>query len=377
MSRPRMQVIAAVLAVAAWMLVASAPAARADDNEKLVIPVGHAQVVMADEPVKTVVIAEPRIADAAVGSERTVVVNAKAPGSTSLVVYGVAGRFRVYTVEVFTPNSQKQVLLHVKVAEVNDKAQRALGLDIYANGFPRNDGHTDFLTGGLFTGKLTTPGLAHIGERLDGVAPDLLGPAANGGFAFFHDNPNFVLGAAWQALEEKGDIRILANPTLVAKNGEKAEFLSGGEFPVPVATSSNNGSSTITIEWRKFGVNVVFTPTVGDDGAITLQVTPEVSALDFSNPLQINGFLVPILDSRRASTTVRLNPGENLVIGGLKQSEKIRSTRKVPILGDIPLLNIFFSSTSTSTTTKDLIVVVSPEMVEGSATQPALPTDRK
>jgi len=377
MFRPRNQVVGAVLALAAGMLVAMAPATRADDAEKLLIPVGHAQVVTADEPVKTVVIAEPKIADAAVGSERTVVVNAKAPGTTSLVVYGVAGHFRVYTVEVFTPNAQKQVLLHVTVAEVNDKAQRDLGLDVYANGFPKNPGHTDFLTGGLFTGKLTKPALAVLHDNLVGVAPDLLGPSAQGGFAFFHDNPNFILSAAWQALEEKGDIRILANPTLVAKNGEKAEFLSGGEFPVPVATTGTNGNSTITIDWRKFGVNVVFTPTVEDDGAITLQVSPEVSALDFSNPLQISGFIVPILDSRKASTTVRLNPGENLVIGGLKQSEKSRTVRKVPILGDIPILNIFFSSTSVSTTSKDLVVVVSPEMVEGAATPPALPTDHK
>jgi pilus assembly protein CpaC len=346
-----MQVITVFVAVAG-MLVAQASAVRADDGEKLLIPVGHAQVVMSDEPVKTVVIAEPKIADAAVGSERTVVVNAKAPGTTSLVVYGVAGRFRVYTVEVFTPNAQKQVLLHVTVAEVSDKAQRDLGIDLTGSGRPENFGHTEFLSGGLFAGKV--------------------GSKATGNLAYDHDGGNLSLQATWQALEEKGDIKLLANPTIVAKNGEKADFLAGGEFPVPIVTSNN-----IAIDWKKFGTRVEFTPTVEEDGAITLQVTPEVSQLDFSNPLVIGGFVVPIVNARRTTTTVRLNPGENLVIGGLKQTEKTRSTRKVPILGDIPLLNLLFSSSSTSLSVKDLVVIVSPEMIEASVTKPALPTDHK
>src|SRR5213592_4712697 len=130
MSRWTSRDVVAPLIGAAFVLATTAGLARADGNEKLLIPVGHAQVVTSDQAVKTVAIGEPKIADAAVGSERTVVVNGKEVGSTSLVVYGEGGRFRVYDVEVFTPNGDKQVTLHVRVAEVNERAKRELGIDL-------------------------------------------------------------------------------------------------------------------------------------------------------------------------------------------------------------------------------------------------------
>lgn len=356
-------------ALPAAMVLAAAGAAGADGNEKLLIPVGHAQVVMSEAPVKTVVIAEPKIADAAVGSERTVVVNGKAAGSTSLVVYGEAGRFRVYDVEIFVPNSDRQVSLRVSVAEVNESAKRELGFD-YAAWGKLNNSHNDILTGGLFTTKVTSPSI-----------PLTIGPGTDGAVDFSRGDNS--LQATWRALEAKGDIRVLANPTLVARSGEKASFHAGGEFPVPIASggaaAGPDGATTIaiTIQWKEFGVKVDFRPEVEADGSIDLHVEPEVSQLDFTSPVTLNGFVLPSVITRKTATTVRMNAGEHLVIGGLKQTDRSKSTKKVPILGDIPLLGFFFKTTRTENAERELVVVVSPEILDGaSTTMPALPTDR-
>jgi len=173
---------------------------------------------------------------------------------------------------------------------------------------------------------------------------------------------------------------VLANPTLVAESGKEAKFLAGGEFPVPIASnsgaSSNGGTATtVTIEWKEFGVKLGFKPTVEDDGSITLKVAPEVSQLDFTNPLALNGFSLPTVVSRKSSTTVNLGSGEYLAIGGLKQTDKTKSVRRVPILGQIPLLGFFFSNTSVQNVERELLVVVTPELVEATSQAPALPTD--
>jgi len=338
----------------------------ADTSEKLLIPVGHAQVVVSDGPVKTVAIAEPKIADAAVGSERTVVVNAKNVGTTSLVVYGEGGRFKVYDIAVFAPGADKQVSLHVQVAELDKNAVLDLGIDLTGQGKPFTPGHDDVITGGLFTTKITSPDI-----------PQSLGPETDAALQYVRPG-NLALTATWKLLQQKGDIRLLANPTLVAKSGEKASFLVGGEFPVPIASSAIAGQTTVTIEWKEFGVRLNFTPWVDADGGVTLLVAPEVSQLNFTNPLQLNGFRVPILDTRKTSTTVHLNPGEHLIVGGLKQTEKTHIDKRVPILGSVPLLGYFFKNTHDENVERDLVVLVSPEVIEGgSTTMPPLPTDTK
>src|SRR5262245_46622935 len=139
----RLIVATAVLAMMAGV------ACAAQGDEKLMIPVGHAPVVVADAAVKTVAIAEPKIGGAAVGSDRTVHLNGNQVGSTSLVVYGDGGRFHVYDVEVYSPNDDKQVALHVRVAEVNDHAKKELGFDFAGTGRPNTPGHSDVITGGL------------------------------------------------------------------------------------------------------------------------------------------------------------------------------------------------------------------------------------
>jgi pilus assembly protein CpaC len=344
--------------------------AQAQTRDRLRIPVGRAEVVTSTDEVRTVAIAEPKIADAAVGSSRTVVVNAKSPGITTLVVYNEGARFKVYDVEVFVPNSDRQVLLRVHVAEVNDQATRELGFDWYGEGSSQKPTLDGLLTGGILTSKISPysdspPGLT-------------VGPKTDGFLGYLKNNGNLKLETAWKALEEKGDLRTLATPTLVARSGESATFLAGGELAVPIASSSQGGLSNVTIEWKQFGVVLKFTPTVEEDNTITLKVAPELSQVDYSSPLQLSGFTVPSLITRKASTTVNLHSGEHLAIGGLKQTDKTKVVRRVPILGYLPILGYFFSNTRTESSDRDLLVVVSPEIVERASTSvPALPTDPK
>ncbi|HYM80486.1 MAG TPA: pilus assembly protein N-terminal domain-containing protein [Candidatus Limnocylindria bacterium] len=357
------KIVSAVKAGALLLALASFPQlAGAQAHERLRVVAGRAEVVNLSDEVRTVAIAEPKIADAAVGSAKSVVVNGKAPGITSLVVYTEGGRYKVYDVEVYVPNGAKQVLLRCRVAEINDNAKRELGFDWVGDG-ANSDGA--FL-GGLFTTKVSTPAI-----------PLGFGPRTDGTFDFVNHNGSFHLQTTWRALEEKGDIRVLATPTLVARSGEKAEFHAGGEFPVPIASGGGSGGLVaVTIEWKEFGVKLDFTPTIGEDNSISLKVAPEVSQIDFTNPLVLSGFTVPTLVTRKASTTVQMMQGEHLVIGGLKQTENTRVVKRIPILGQIPLLGFFFSNTRTEKVDRELMVVVSPEIVEASATTPKLPTDR-
>ncbi|HKQ56736.1 MAG TPA: pilus assembly protein N-terminal domain-containing protein [Candidatus Eisenbacteria bacterium] len=344
-------------------LVACAAMAQAQAREKIRIPLGRGEVVSSTEDVRTVAIAEPKIADATVGSGKTVVVTAKSVGITTLVVYNEGARYKVYDVEVYIPNGTKQVALHVRVAEVNTNAKKEYGFDWLGQGFI--DG--DFLQGGLYTTKVSDPSI-----------PLNVGPGTDGFLHFEPGSGNWLLQTQWKALEESGDLRTLANSTLMAKSGEKATFLSGGEFAIPISSGSVAGGSTVTIEWKEFGVKLNFTPTVEEDNSITLKVAPEVSQIDFSSSLRVSGFVVPTLISRKASTVVNLNAGEHLVIGGLKQTDKVKSVKRVPVLGHIPLLGFFFTNKRTEDVEHDLLVVVSPELVAAaSSSLPALPTDRR
>lgn len=331
-------------------LVGSASAAA----ERIRIPVGRGEVIQSADEVKTVAIAEPKIADAAVGSQRTVVVNAKTPGITTLVVYGEGARFKVYEIESYVPGSERMVALHCTVSELTDGAERQLGFDYLfdvTSTVPWLDGN---LSGGLFIEK-TGAGIR------DGV------------LAYTRTAGDLFLSTQWKALESTGDIRTLANPTVVARSGEDATFLSGGQFPVPIATGGgvSTGTSivqTVTIEWKEFGIRLNMKPTMLEDGTMNLKVEPEVSALDFSTPLKVSGFEVPIINTNKTSTTVVLRPGEHLMIGGLKYQKSAKAVNKIPILGDIPLLGFFFSSTHTRVESRNLLITISPETITASAT---------
>jgi pilus assembly protein CpaC len=177
------------------------------------------------------------------------------------------------------------------------------------------------------------------------------------------------------ALKEEGLLKVLAEPTLITLSGKTANFLAGGEFPIPVPQSGVAGL-TITVEYKPFGVALSFTPTVLSNKKISMQVSPEVSDLDFSNAITISGFVVPSIATRRVATVIELNDGQSFAIAGLLKDDVRQIVSKYPILGDIPVLGSLFRSSSFQKNETELIVIVTPHLVKPlDPTKQTLPTD--
>jgi pilus assembly protein CpaC len=196
----------------------------------------------------------------------------------------------------------------------------------------------------------------------------------------FSDAVNFFLfqrssnvAAFIQALQTQGDFKSLAEPNLMTLPNETASFLAGGEFPFPVVQGGAQ-SGGVTVEFREFGVRLNFTPEITNAGAIRLAVEPEVSSLDFSGGLELAGFQIPVLLSRRASTVVEIQPGQTFAIAGLMDNKMTESVRKVPLLGDIPILGQLFRSSSFQQSQTELLVLVTPHLVGPDMEVAAIPT---
>jgi pilus assembly protein CpaC len=193
------------------------------------------------------------------------------------------------------------------------------------------------------------------------------GPAAFGGGAFtgvlsiVTDGVDFNLFI--DALKSEGLVSILAEPSLTAISGESASFLAGGEFPIPISQEEG----VTTVEYKEFGVSLVFTPTLIGDGRISLKVAPEVSELDFSNSVEVGGFAVPALTVRRASTTVELSSGQSFAIAGLLQNTSSEDIDKLPFLGELPILGALFRSNTFLQGQSELVIIVTPYIVEPAA----------
>jgi pilus assembly protein CpaC len=165
------------------------------------------------------------------------------------------------------------------------------------------------------------------------------------------------------ALEQEGLVTVLAEPNLTALSGETATFLSGGEFPVPVP----QGLQEITIEWKRFGVSVEFTPTVLDPNRLSIKVKPEVSELTDTGSVVINGTQIPALAVRRAETTVELASGQSFAIAGLFQNNGSNQLQQLPWLGDLPVLGALFRSTRFQHSESELVIIVTPYIVQPTA----------
>ena len=165
---------------------------------------------------------------------------------------------------------------------------------------------------------------------------------------------------------------MLAKPTLVALSGQEAAFLAGGEFPIPVPQAFG----VLTIQFKKFGVGLTFSPTVLSNRHINMTVAPEVSELDFSNALRVSGFTIPAITTRRASTVIELADGQSFAIGGLLRDNVRESVKKFPVLGDIPILGALFRSSSFQKNETELVIIVTPHLVKPlDMTAQTLPTD--
>jgi len=184
-------------------------------------------------------------------------------------------------------------------------------------------------------------------------------------------------GATWtvfiDALKDQGLLKVLAEPTLITMSGKTANFLAGGEFPIPVPQDSD----TITVEYKTFGVGLNFTPTVLSNNKISMQVAPEVSDLDYTNSITLQGFEIPSITTRRVATTVELADGQSFAIAGLLKDDVRQIVRKIPLMGDIPVLGNLFRSSQFRKNETELVIIVTPRLVKPlDTTKQTLPTDQ-
>lgn len=269
----------------------------------------------------------------------------------------------------------QQVMLEVRFLEVARRAGRDLGVNLYAaNANGTNIGQT-----GL--GDVTVAGRTPIGNGAPPSTLPLLGTAAtlaSGATPYgslltsiLRLNNGMSIDSLVTALETKGTLRRLAEPNLMALSGDAARFLAGGEFPVPIPSTSTGGFPTIAIEYKKFGVELAFVPTVLSRGVINLRVEPSVSELDFSNAILIAGTRVPALTVRNARTTVELRDGQSFAVAGLLQTRNRQDVSQLPWIGSVPVLGTLFRSASYQQEETDLVIIVTPRLVA-----PAVPGQR-
>ena len=261
----------------------------------------------------------------------------------------------------------QQVQLEVKFAEVSRTGLREMGF----NWFHQGGGNVGGMVGpntaaDRFINPPHTPNYVP-GSDVPGTPAVYQQPFSNAFSLFFSGLNNFPFSVIVSLLEQNDLAKTLAEPTLVAMTGQEAKFLAGGEFPIPLAS----GFGTVQVEFKKFGIQLKFTPTVLADGLINLRLATEVSEIDNSLSVTIGGFSVPGLSSRQSETTVRLRDGQSFAIAGLL-SDKVRSSAaKLPLLGDIPILGALFRSTSFRRDETELLVVVTAKLVHPVSPQDA------
>ncbi len=259
----------------------------------------------------------------------------------------------------------QQVMLKVRIAELNRTAMRRIGAN-FLGVDPRTGAIVGSSIAGAtnYQGTIGQQGNLLLGNQLYGSST--LGPAGSNStvFGIFQDN-NFEFSLT--ALRQNGLLKILAEPNLVALNGQTASFLAGGEFPVPVPQVSAAGvAPTITVRFREFGVRLGFVPYILDGDVIRLTVAPEVSNIDFTIAVTLvsGGSPVPGLNTRKAQTTVELREGQTLAIAGLLQLTLAGETDRIPGLGDLPIIGPMFSNTNSQRIEKELVVLVTPYLIE-------------
>lgn len=401
------------------------------DAGELDVPVNKSQVLRADRPYAKALIGNPDIADIVPISASSVYVLGKKTGTTSLTLYDRSNRLiavvdvvvgpdvttlkhqladllpgdtiaarmsndsvilegmvhdaveadkAVQIAETFAPGkvvnmlslgSAQQVMLEVRFAEVNRSALSQIGIGWGT----KNTGDTRYAIGG--------------GASLAPLGPTTITNSNGSTIQIPNANPIYTVGSitdsfgiisqafkafgthfnvTLDALERKGAVNTLAQPTLIALSGETASFLAGGEFPVPtvqsVGSGANGGSAAAyTVQWKPFGVSLAFTPTVLADGVINLVVAPEVSSIDPSASIVINGLSIPGIQTRRAKTVVELRDGESFALAGLIRKDFQDTVRQIPLLGSIPIIGALFRSTGFQHQQTELVIIVTPRLV--------------
>jgi pilus assembly protein CpaC len=241
--------------------------------------------------------------------------------------------------------SATQVQLQIRVAEVSKNKLRDLGASFLYQGSPGAGG---FVSGG---------GPASLSEVVGGVLNGTFNSAAN----------VFLMGGntlqVIRAMQQNGALRALAEPNLIAMDGQVASFLAGGEFPIPVI-QGGGGNSSVTIVFKEYGIRLNFKPTIIDEDHIRLELEPEVSTIDFANGVRFQGFVVPALRTRRARTGIELRDGQSFALAGLLDNSETRNISKVPVVGDIPIIGNLFKSTQFQKNETELVFIVTADLVK-------------
>jgi pilus assembly protein CpaC len=415
MMRGHISFSACLVALAMTFIAGSAHAA---ETGTITVEVSQARIVRLGEAATTVFIADPEIADLQVPSPGTVVVFGKKPGTTRAFAFSGAREIAGYNVQVVRPTSDikrtlgkavpgatvdvtgtpggvvvsgqvqtpgqaekikaatdqfldtkekdafqlsvggsTQVNLRVRVAEVSRDVEKNFGFNWDAL---FNDGSFAI---GLMTGRPPIRGFGHFRRDTSTNGYDSLGIGyTNGG--------NVNVSTLLDALQDEGLVSILAEPNLTTISGEPASFLAGGEIPVPVS----QGLQEVTIEWKNFGISVDFTPVVLSPNRISVKVRPEVSELSSTGSVTLNNITIPSLTVRRADTTVELASGQSFAIAGLFQNNVSNDVAQFPWLADVPVLGALFRSSSFRRHESELVIIVTPYIVNPAASADALHT---
>ena len=350
----RLQSPRALAVATALVMLASPASARAQQPAAvpvtpISISVGRAIPITSPVPITRVSVVNPEVADVAVLSERELVINALLAGETDIILWPEGRAPLQYRVQVADRPDRSQVLLSVKVAEVRRDLLRELGV----SGLFRDDntraGTGIFRSDNVFDefGRIIIPGEAGFGTFLSDFGTT--------DFLAFID-----------AEATRGNARILAEPNLLAANRDSANFLVGGEFPIPVVQggSGDDQGVRVTIVFREFGVRLGFAPEILSDSLVKLRVRPEVSSLDYANAVELSGFRIPALRTRRVESTVDVRAGQSVVLSGLFNNEREQVKTGIPFLQDIPILGMLFSSTRWQNNETELVVIITPHIID-------------
>jgi pilus assembly protein CpaC len=288
-------------------------------------------------------------------------VSSAAIAERALALANTAVKGAVSNLQIAPPPADKQILLKVRFAELNRTAS------------------TEFAVNLVSTGALNTPGSVTTGQfpgartsRLNrGITPEFSLSDVLNIFAF---RPDLDLAVFMKALQSRGLLQILAEPNLVTTAGKEASFLAGGEFPVPVAQGGANAGA-ITVQFKQFGIQIAFLPQVTHHGTVKMHVKPEVSSIDPSSGVQLSGFNIPALSTRRVETDIELEPGQSFAIAGLIDDRIAENLSRIPGLSSIPLLGEIFKSRAEEKSRNELVVIVTPELASPGMRlpQPVMP----
>lgn len=326
---------------------------------------GLQQAIQSPVAITRLAVGDPKIADVHVNGNQAFLLTGVSSGATSLMIWTACSP------------SPRQSMVFVKGKATS--ALTSLSLSPSEDPSLPSQVQTDIRFVEVSRTKLkeASTKFLGIGTNFFVSSPSIASPSESV-FKLPVSTDNFNVGfgggrvkAMINALESSGFAYTLARPSLVALSGQSATFLAGGEVPIPVPSA---GSDTITIEYKEFGIRLTLTPTVIDRNRITLKVAPEVSELDYSNAIAIQGIQVPALTVRRTDTSVSLADGESFVISGLISTNNRSTIAKFPGLGDIPILGAFFRDSNISREEKELLMIVTPHLVQPLAANAQLPS---